>query len=363
GGLQPLVQIAIAAMIPPRERGRYAGYQSSVTALSTIGGPLLGGFLVDTSWLGWRWCFFIGVPVALIALVVLQLTLRLPVIRRVDVRIDYWGATLITGGVSLLLIWVSFAGDAFPWWSWQTGTMVGGTVVLLALAAWAETRAAEPVVPPRIIRQRTTALAVLGSLAAGTAMYGAAVFLSQYFQVSRGHTPTEAGLLTIPMMAGILVSSIAAGRRVSRSGRIKPYLVTGSISLTVGFAGLGFIGESTPLVVVSVAMLLIGTGVGMTLQNFVLVVQNAVSLRDVGAASATVSFFRSLGGTIGVAVLGAILARQVAGATAHGVPAPVAYGNATGHVFAISAGVAVLGVLAAVLLEPVSLRTSLDTPE
>ncbi|MBE8525982.1 MFS transporter [Amycolatopsis sp. H6(2020)] len=363
GGLQPLVQIAIAAMIPPRERGRYAGYQSSVTALSTIGGPLLGGFIVDTSWLGWRWCFFIGVPVALIALVVLQLTLRLPVIRRDDVRIDYWGATLITGGVSLLLIWVSFAGDAFPWWSWQTVTMVGGTVVLLTLAAWVETRAAEPVVPPRIIRQRTTALAVLGSLAAGTAMYGAAVFLSQYFQVSRGHTPTEAGLLTIPMMAGILISSITAGRMVSRSGRIKPYLVTGSISLTIGFAGLGFIGESTPLVVIAVAMLLIGTGVGMTLQNFVLVVQNAVSLRDVGAASATVSFFRSLGGTIGVAVLGAILARQVADAAAHGVPAPAAYGNATGHVFAISAGVAVLGVLAAVLLKPVSLRTSLDTPD
>ncbi|MFJ7213418.1 MFS transporter [Amycolatopsis sp. NPDC098790] len=360
GGLQSLVQIAIAAMIPPRERGRYAGYQSSVTALSTIGGPLLGGFVVDTSWLGWRWCFFIGVPFAVVALVLLQLTLRLPVVRRENVRIDYWGATLITGGVSLLLIWVSFAGDSFGWASWQTAAMVGGSALLLGLAAWTETRAAEPVVPPRIIRQRTTALAILGSLAAGTAMYGAAVFLSQYFQVSRGRTPTEAGLLTIPMMAGILVSSITAGRMVSRSGRIKPYLVTGSISLTAGFAGLGFLDESTPLVFIAVAMLLIGAGVGMTLQNFVLIVQNAVSLRDVGAASATVSFFRSLGGTIGVAVLGAVLARQVAEQTAHGAGAASAYGTATGHIFAISAGVALLGVLAAVLLKPISLRTSLD---
>jgi MFS family permease len=362
GGLQSLVQIAIAAMIPPRERGRYAGYQSSVTALSTIGGPLLGGFLVDTSWLGWRWCFFIGVPFAVLAMVLLQLTLRLPVVRRDNVRIDYWGATLITGGVSLLLIWVSFAGDSFAWLSWQTAVMVGGTLVLLGLAVRVELRAAEPVVPPRIIRQRTTALAVLGSLAAGTAMYGAAVFLSQYFQVSRGHTPTEAGLLTIPMMAGILIFSIVAGRRISRTGRLKPFLVTGAISLTAGFAGLGLIDERTPLVLIGVAMLLIGAGVGMTLQNFVLVVQNAVPLQDIGAASATVSFFRSLGGTIGVAVLGAILAHQVADGTSRGIPAPAAYGDATGHIFAISAGVALLGVLAAVLLKPVPLRTSLDVP-
>jgi EmrB/QacA subfamily drug resistance transporter len=362
GGLQALVQIAIAAMIPPRERGRYAGYQSSVTALSTIGGPLLGGFLVDTSWLGWRWCFFIGVPVAVVALLLLQLTLRLPVVRREDVRIDYGGAFLITGGVSLLLIWVSFAGDGFAWVSWQTAAMVGGSLVLLALAVRVELRAAEPVVPPRILRQRTTALAILGSLAAGTAMYGAAVFLSQYFQVSRGRTPTEAGLLTIPMMAGILISSIVAGRRISRTGRLRSFLIGGAVSLTAGFTGLGFVDEHTSLVVIGGAMLLIGAGVGMTLQNFVLVVQNTVPLRDIGAASATVSFFRSLGGTIGVAVLGAVLARQVAADTAHGVPAPTAYGDATGHIFAISAGVALLGVLAAVLLKPVALRSSLDVP-
>ena len=152
GGLQALVQIAIAAMIPPRERGRYSGYISSVTALATIGGPLLGGLIVDTSWLGWRWCFFIGVPVAAGALLLLQLTLRLPVVRRDDVKIDYLGAFLITAGVSVLLIWISFVDDAFAWVSWQTAVMVGGSLAVLVLAGWVETRAAEPVVPLGIVR-------------------------------------------------------------------------------------------------------------------------------------------------------------------------------------------------------------------
>ena len=360
GGLQALVQIAIAAMIPPRERGRYAGYLSTVTSISTIGGPLLGGLIVDTSWLGWRWCFFIGVPFAVLALIMLQLTLRLPVARRDNVKIDYWGATLITAGVSLLLIWVSFVDDAFAWASWQTAAMAGGSVLLPGLAVWVEHRVSEPVVPPKILRDRTTGLAILGSLAAGTAMYGAAVFLTQYFQVSRGHTATEAGLLTIPMMAGILLASLIAGRMISRSGRLKPYLITGATSLTAGFVILGFLDARTPLLLVGAAMVLIGAGVGMTLQNFVLVVQNTVALSDIGAASATVAFFRSLGGTIGVAVLGAVLARQVADGVRDGQPTATAYGDATGRVFAISAGVAALGIIAAVLLKPITLRTSLD---
>ncbi|MEV4116971.1 MFS transporter, partial [Nonomuraea sp. NPDC049695] len=384
GGVQALVQIVLAAMIPPRERGRYAGYLSSVTATSTIGGPLLGGLIVDTSWLGWRWCFLIGIPVAALSLVLLQRTLRLPVIRRADVKIDYLGGTLIAAGVSVLLIWISFVGDAFGWVSWQTGALVAGSLVLLAAALWVETRAAEPVIPLGIVRQRTTALAIIGSLAVGTAMFGAAVFLSQYFQAGRGYTATQAGLLTIPMMGGILLSSIVAGRLISRSGKVKPYIVAGTTLLAAGFTGLGLIDHTTSLILMSVAMLCVGLGVGMTMQNFVLVVQNAVPLKDIGAASSTVSFFRSLGGTIGVTVLGAVLARHVSdqitrGLTTAGLghldgqnsgalpPAAqeivrAAYGDATGLIFLICAAVAVLGILAAVLLKPVTLRTSLDKP-
>lgn len=236
GGVQALVQIAIAAMIPPRERGRYSGYLSGVTATSTIGGPLLGGLIVDTSWLGWRWCFFIGIPVAAVALVLLQRTLRLPVVRRDSVKIDYLGATLIAAGVSVLLIWISFVDSSFAWASWQTAAMVVAALVLLSVAGWVEVRAAEPVVPLDVIKQRTTLLAILGSLAVGTAMFAAAVYLSQYFQASRGYTATEAGLLTIPMMGGILISSILAGRLISKTGKVKPVIVSGAVLLTAGFA-------------------------------------------------------------------------------------------------------------------------------
>lgn len=385
GGVQALVQIVLGAMIPPRERGRYSGYLSSVTAVSTIGGPLVGGLIVDTSWLGWRWCFFIGIPVAAVALFLLQRTLRLPVLRRDGVRIDYLGAALIASGVSVLLIWISFVGDAFDWVSWQSAAMLAGTLALLAVALWVETRAAEPIVPLGIVRQRTTALAITGSLAVGTAMFGAAVFLSQYFQAGRGFTATQAGLLTIPMMGGILVSSIVAGRLISKSGKVKPFIVTGATLLTAGFAGLGLIDHTTSLVYMGVAMACVGLGVGMTMQNFVLVVQNAVPLKDIGTASSTVAFFRSLGGTIGVSVLGAVLARHVAGRISHdlsaaGLPAAgganpaalppaaqdivrAAYGDATGRVFLICAAVAAVGILAAVLLKPVTLRASLDQPD
>ncbi|GAA1654527.1 MFS transporter [Catellatospora bangladeshensis] len=391
GGLQALVQVAIAAMIPPRERGRYNGYLGAVMALATVGGPLLGGLIADTSWLGWRWCFFIGVPIAVIAMLVLQFTLHLPTVKRDNVKIDYLGITLISSGVSLLLIWISFVDHSFAWLSWQTAAMAGGSVLLLALATLVEARAAEPVVPLHIVTKRGTALAILASLAVGMAMFGGAVFLGQYFQIGRGYTPTESGLLTIPMMAGVLTSSIVSGRMITRSGRVKPYIVTGAIVLVGGFAMLGTIDHLTPLWFVGIAMFAVGAGVGMSMQNLVLAVQNSVALKDMGAASSSVAFFRSLGGTIGVSVLGAILANRVTDQITHdlaaagiptgggsagggslniaALPEPIrhivtaAYGDATGHIFIVSACIAVVGVIAALLLKPVTLRSSIDLPD
>ncbi|MEU8636066.1 MDR family MFS transporter [Amycolatopsis sp. NPDC048633] len=389
GGLQALVQVVIAAIIPPRERGRYNGYLGAVMAVATVGGPLLGGLIVDVPWLGWRWCFFVGVPIAVLAFVVLQRTLKLETVRRENVRVDYLGAGLIAAGVSVLLIWVSFVGNTFDWLSWQTGVMVAAGLVLLAFAVLVEKKVREPVVPLHIVVQRTPALAIIASLAVGMAMFGGAVFLGQYFQIGRGYSPTEAGLLTMPMMAGVLVSSTVSGRLISRTGKIKPYIVSGAVILVLGFLGLGMVDHATPLWIVGIAMAVVGIGVGMTMQNLVLAVQNDVPLRDLGAASASVTFFRSLGGTIGVSVLGAVLANRVSAdlAAALHVPAGQAstggvsalnlkalppqvqavvhtvYGDATAHIFLISAAVAVVGVIAAWALKPITLRTTIDLAE
>ncbi|GAA5037558.1 EmrB/QacA subfamily drug resistance transporter [Thermocatellispora tengchongensis] len=390
GAVQILAQVIVAAMISPRERGRYNGYLGAVMAVATVGGPLLGGLIADTSWLGWRWCFFIAVPFTVAAFALLAKTLRVPSVRRSDVSIDYWGATLIAAGVSVLLIWVTFVGNSFDWLSWQTAAMAGGGVLLLALAAWVESRVKEPVVPLHVIRRRTPALAILASLAVGMAMFGGSVFLGQYFQIGRGYTPTEAGLLTIPMMAGVLLSSTISGRMISRSGRTKPYILAGLAVLLLGFAGLATIDHETSIVLVSAYMLAVGVGVGLSMQNLVLVIQNTVPLREVGAASGAITFFRSLGGTIGVSVLGAVLANRVATSIAEGLaragipagggaaggsldiaalPEPVktivraAYGDATGHIFLISAAIAAVGLVAAAFLRPARLRDSLDLPE
>jgi EmrB/QacA subfamily drug resistance transporter len=389
GALQILIQIVMASMISPRDRGRYYGILGAVMAVATVGGPLLGGLIVDTSWLGWRWCFFVGVPFSVVAFALLHRTLHLPVIRRGDVKIDYWGAMLIAGGVSLLLLWVTFVGASFPWLSWQTAAMAGGGVAIMALAVLVESKVAEPVIPLDVIARRNTALSIVASLAVGMAMFGGAVFLTQYFQIGRGYSPTSSGLLTIPMMVGVLVSSTVIGRLTTKTAKVKPYIVFGTFVLTAGFLLLGFIDAGTSLVYVGFGMLLVGVGVGASMQNLVLVVQNSVPLREVGAASGVVTFFRSLGGTIGVSVLGAVLANHVAtnitrgldkmgikgGGDAAGgsldigaLPGPVqevvrgAYGDATGQIFLVSAAIAVVGIVAALALKPVVLRDALDLP-
>ncbi|MBK3590951.1 MULTISPECIES: MDR family MFS transporter [Streptomyces] len=388
GALQVLVQVIIAAMISPKERGRYNGYLGGVMAVATVGGPLLGGFITDTSWLGWRWCFFIAIPFTVVAFVMLTRTLHLTEIRRPDVKVDYLGASLIAAGVSLLLLWVTFVDNNFAWVSWQTGVMVGASLLILAAAVLVESRVKEPVVPLHVVRRRDPALAIIASLAVGMAMFGGAVFLGQYFQIGRGNSPTEAGLLTIPLMLGVLISSTVAGRLVSKTGKVKPYIIAGVVVLTLGFLGLSTIDHETSLVIVSLGMLAVGMGVGMSMQNLVLVVQNTVPFSELGAASGSITFFRSLGGTIGVSVLGAVLANQVATKIAAGLtelgidPAAsssggstlniaamppeiqevvrAAYGDATGHIFLISAGIALVGVVASLFLTPTKLRDSVD---
>ena len=310
GGLAALSQIVMADIISPRERGKYAGLFGAVMAIATIGGPLLGGVITDV--LGWRWNFFVGLPIAVVALVLLQRTLHLPKRPKTKVSIDYVGIVLISAGVSLLLLWVTFAGNDFDWVSVPSLLMVGSAALLLVIAVVVELRVTEPVIPLGLFKDRTFTLAVIASLSVGVAMFGTAVFLSQYMQLARGATPTESGLLTIPMMGGVLIASTVIGALVSRRGRWKGFMVTGGVLMIVGSFMLSRLQYDTNFWYVGVSMFVLGAGVGMLMQNLVLVVQNTTSLKTMGVATSAVTFFRSLGGTIGVAVMGSILGTVVA---------------------------------------------------
>lgn len=319
GGLAALSQVLMADIISPRERGRYMGLFGAIMAVATIGGPLLGGVITD-AW-GWRWNFFVALPVAIVALILVQTTLHVPARPKKKTSIDYLGIVLLSVAVALLLIWVTNAGTATTgewsdlanndWWSLNTVLMVGGAILATILFVIVELRSKEPLIPLRLFRNRTFTLSVIASIATGIAMFGASVFLSQYMQLARGATPTEAGLMTIPMIGGLLLSSVGVGALVTKYGTWKPYLIVGSIFLVAGSYLLSTIHYDTEFFLVSIYMFLLGAGVGMTMQNLVLVVQNTTRPEEIGVASSGVTFFRSLGGTIGVSVMGAALSAKV----------------------------------------------------
>jgi EmrB/QacA subfamily drug resistance transporter len=319
GGLAALSQIVMADILSPRERGRYAGLFGGIMALATVGGPLLGGVITDVA--GWRWNFFVGLPIAVVALFLLQRTLHLPAKPKAKVSIDYFGIVLISAGVSLLLIWVTLAGSSFEWNSLQSWLMVGGAVVLLAIAILVELKVREPLIPLGLFRNRTFTLAVVASVSVGVAMFGTAVFLSQYMQLARGATPTQSGLLTIPMMGGLLIASTVVGALISRHGRWKAFVVVGSVLMIAGSIMLSFLHHDTDFLFVGFAMFTLGAGIGMIMQNLVLIVQNTAAVRNLGVATSAVTFFRSLGGTIGVSVMGSILGTVVADLIRNGIAA------------------------------------------
>ncbi|MFI6648687.1 MFS transporter [Streptomyces sp. NPDC050529] len=385
GGLSALAQIVMAAMIAPRERGRYSGYLGAVFAVATVGGPLLGGVITDTSWMGWRWCFYVGVPFAAIALVVLQKTLKLPVVKR-EVKVDWTGAFFISAAVSLLLLWVTFAGDKYDWMSWQTGAMLAGALVLTLLFVFTESRASEPIIPLRLFRNRTITLASLASLFVGVSMFAGTVFFSQYFQLARGKSPTMSGVMTIPMIAGLFLSSTLSGQIITKTGRWKAWLVSGGFLITAGLGMLGTIRYDTEYWHIAIFMFVMGLGIGMMMQNLVLATQNQVDPADLGSASSVVTFFRSLGGAIGVSALGAVMANRVTHYVKDGLtdlgpqgasmgtggggipdldalPAPIrtvvesAYGHGVGDVFLYAAPAALIAFLITIFIKEVALKT------
>lgn len=398
GGLSALVQIVIASMVTARDRGRYFGYLGAVFAIATVSGPLLGGLLVDARWLGsilpgfmagdaWRWCFYVGIPFAVAAFILLQKTLHLVTVKR-QVRIDYLGAVLVTASVSVLLIWVSLGGTQFAWASLTTAWMLTVGVLLLIGFIVVEMKVAEPIIPLRLFRDRTTSLAVFASIMVGVAMFGSTVFLVQYFQISRAMSPTHAGLMTIALVGGVLVSSIVSGRRIATTGRWKRYLVGGGILMVVGIGLLSTIDPHIGLVQVGAYMAVLGIGMGSVNQNLVLAVQNNAAQADIGAASSLAAFFRTMGGSIGVSALGTALGHRVSSGVAEGLarigvtppegtggsqvpdmttlPAAMkpiietAFADATGHIFLLAVPFAVLALVAIVLIKEVPLRETIE---
>lgn len=308
GGLMALSQAIIGDIVSPRERGRYQGYMGSVFAFSSVAGPLLGGFFVDN--LSWRWCFYINLPVGIVALVITSAVLRVD-FRRTQHTIDYAGAALLVAAVSPLLLMLEWGGREYEWGS---GTILGLGVfglTMLALFIAQERRASEPILPLRLFRNDVFTVSTLASLVVGLAMFGAIIFLPQYLQIVRGKSPTVSGLYMLPMMVGMMTTMIATGRLIARTGRYRRYPIIGLMVLPVGLWMLSMLKTDSSFVQMGLSMFVVGVGIGLVMQVLVLATQNAVDHQDLGVATSAVTFFRSMGGAVGVAVFGAIMSNRL----------------------------------------------------
>ncbi|GAA5049707.1 MDR family MFS transporter [Streptomyces similanensis] len=374
GGIGAGAFALIGALVPPRERGKYQGMTASVMAIGTVGGPLLGGF-VTGHW-DWRWAFYVNLPLGVLALVWLWLTLHVPA-RRVRARIDWAGIALLAVSISAIVLAATWAGVAYPWGSWRILGLGAVAVLSLALFVRVERRAAEPLLPLGVFTgHRNYPLAMVMILVAGVVMFGAGLYLPLFQQTVQGASATNSGLLMLPMMVPVVIVSTLAGKVMSATGRYKVFPVLGTVFLTAGLGLLATMDTGTPRPLTGLYMVLVGIGLGCTLQMAGTIAQNSVPLRDMGAAMSSVNLFRTLGGSLGVAVFGSLFTRSVgahlpggdgadtgAGAGApRGLPAGVgaAYPHAvtegTGHIFLTGAVLCALAFLAALLVIEVPLK-------
>jgi EmrB/QacA subfamily drug resistance transporter len=311
GGLMTLAFTIVSDVVAPRDRGRYMGIFGAVFGLSSVAGPLVGGYFAEHNW---RWIFYINVPLAILAVIVCSIVLRLvPHVRR-DHKIDYLGAAFMVASVVSLLIALSFGGST-PAWGWSSGRVIGlfvAAVILGAIFLFVETKAEEPILPLRLFKGRTFALSNAATFVLGFAMFGSIIFIPLYLQDVRGESPTDSGLLMLPMMVGIIATSITSGRMISRLGRYKWFPVAGTALMAAGLLMFTRLAVDTPLWQTFIYMFVVGVGLGSAMQPLVLAVQNDLELRDMGAGTAASTFFRSLGGAVGVAALGAVLSNKLA---------------------------------------------------
>ena len=309
GGLMTLVFAIIADIVPPRQRGRYSGYFGAVFAVSSVIGPLLGGLFTDH--LSWRWIFYINLPLGALALSVIASRLHLPV-RRTEHKVDYVGAGLLATGVSALLLVTVWGGNTYPWHSVQIFSAAIIGVVLTTLFVFWETRAVEPIIPLRLFRNDIFRTSVLLSLISGMVMFAAIIFLPEYQQIVRGDSATKSGLLLLPLVFGLLVASIVSGRLITKTGRYRIFPIIGTLLTALGLFLFSHLTISTSQWALSSWMVILGAGIGLFMQVTILAVQNSVERADIGAATATSTFFRSMGSSFGTAIFGTILTNRLA---------------------------------------------------
>jgi EmrB/QacA subfamily drug resistance transporter len=320
GGLLTLAFTIISDVVSPRERGRYQGLFGAVFGLSSVAGPLVGGYFAETNW---RWIFYINVPIAIVAILVCNRVMRLIPFYRRDHAIDWRGAGLMVAGVSCLLLGLSWGGTQYPWGSPTIVGLFAAGAVLAVLFLLQEARVAEPILPVKLFGRPTFALANAAGFILGLVMFGSIIFIPLYLQIVKGASPTKSGLLMLPMMAGIIFTSVLSGRAMSRIGRYKWFPVAGSVTLIAGMLLFTGLRVASPLWVAFVDMVVIGVGLGLCMQSLILAVQNSVDLRDLGAGTSAATFFRSLGGSFGVAILGAVLNSRLTAELGSRMPAAI----------------------------------------
>jgi EmrB/QacA subfamily drug resistance transporter len=305
GALIPLAMAVIGDLVPPSDRGRWQGLTGAVFGLASVLGPFSGGWIADHA--DWRWVFFVSLPVGFLALAVVMVTLRIPPHPDRATHIDYWGAALLAAGLSFVLLGTVRLGDASTRDPVETAALFAVGAALLGALGWHERRTPSPIVSLSLFRLRTFSAAAATSFAVGVGMFGAIMFVPLFVQGVLGASATNAGLVLTPLMLALVTASVGSGQIISRTGHYRWAIVAGPVLMAVGFLLLGALDTASTQADATVAMIVLGLGLGLLIQNLMLVIQNTVPSRELGAATSAGQFFRTTGGTIGVTVMGAVM--------------------------------------------------------